>query len=119
MLIDFKLPYASYPRFRASVLHSEVTAEYVCDAFLAYPNGVRCSGERTPLGEPIAIEVYSVRNDGLLARGVFVVSAIGLPTPVSVSITPPRATPSATRTPFQTSTRTPRPTRSEPATATP
>jgi hypothetical protein len=87
MLINFMLPYPSYPRFHLKVLSAGSTGEYVCRVVEAIPGGAYCSGPRTPLGEAVVIEVYSVSN-ALLARGVFVVSSIGLPTPVSVSQTP-------------------------------
>jgi hypothetical protein len=110
MLINFILPFPTHPLFYVQVQHAGMTGEYDCRVVEDFPGSAYCSGPRVPLGEAIVIEVFSARQDALLARGIFVVSAIGLPTPVSVLQTPtiwttvPPAEPEDSPTPFRSPT---------------
>lgn len=88
MLINFLVPERAFPLFYVTVLHGQAAARFDCRVVENFPESVYCSGPRTPLGEAIVIEVYSVDEQSLLARGTFILSAIALPTPVSVSVTP-------------------------------
>jgi hypothetical protein len=125
MLINFKLPYPTYPLFYVHAQYAGTTGEYDCRVVEDFPESAYCSGPRIPLGEVIAVEVLSARTDALLARGVFVVSAIGLPTPASVQQTATRATvvrstpPEFTQTPGETSTPSITPTETPPPEAYP
>jgi hypothetical protein len=112
MQIDLGLPFQTFPRFYLILLHAAGSHAYACEVVPDVARRVRCLGPRTPLGEAVVIEVRSTTSDALLARGVFVVASIALPTPVSVSITPitPSPSPAATATPRRTRTPTPAPT---------
>lgn len=119
MLINFLLPDPDIPDFYLKVHHGGTARLFECLDVEGFPENVYCAGPRTPLGEPILIEVYSSGDDLLLARGVFIVSAIALPTNVSVSTTPesptitpggpldtPSPLPPPSRTPFVTDSTT-------------
>ncbi len=91
MLINFVLPDPSFPAFYVKVQHNDGVGQYDCKGIQDFPTNVYCAGDRTPLGDPITIEVYSNDKNVLLAQGNFVVSAIALPTAVMDIIPTPTA----------------------------
>jgi hypothetical protein len=112
MVINFSLPDPGLPEFYVRVHHGGAARRFACRTVADFPQSVYCTGERTPLGETIAIEVLSIEDDALLARGTFVVGAFALPSPLSVSTTPgpPTITPGGpldTPSPFPPPTLTP------------
>jgi hypothetical protein len=83
MVIHFQLPDEDYPRFYVKATNRGATNMYSCETAKSTPTIVYCSGVRTPLGETIDIEVYTIDKDRLIARGTFLVSAIAVVTPIS------------------------------------
>lgn len=57
-----------------------------------------CTGDPIALGSSIRIRVYAAKGSALLTEGVFVVSAVGLSTPLVVT-----AAPGSTEAPFSAS----------------
>jgi hypothetical protein len=88
MVINFKLPRRRFTPFYALVAHAGATTRYECQVVPDVPTSTYCTGPRTPLGDPIDIEVHAASDDRLLAEGSFVVAAIALPTPGSVLVIP-------------------------------
>ncbi|MFZ5881703.1 MAG: hypothetical protein ACOY0R_20240 [Chloroflexota bacterium] len=95
-VINFQLPSTDLGPFYVKARYEETTLVYPCQAVEGVPTSVYCTGERTPLGLPIEIQVYATEGDVLIARGILLVSAVALPT-----------MPLYTRTPTPTSTLTP------------
>ena len=120
MVIHFQLPDEDYATFYVKAANRGTTTMYPCEVSEAAPTTVYCTGVRTPLGETIDVEVYTIDNDTLIARGTFLVSAIAVVTPISLpTIVPaegetPTAFPSPTddATPTQSES-TPTPTQTE------
>jgi hypothetical protein len=104
MVIHFQLPNEGYPEFYAKATNRGKTNLYSCEVdeveavdepwvdkaetdetkvIETAPTRVYCTGVRTPLGETIDIEVYTIDKDKLIARGTFLVSAIAVVTPIS------------------------------------
>ena len=104
MVIHFQLPNEGYPKFYVKATNRGKTNMYSCEVddveavdetrvdkaetdetkvIETVPPRVYCTGVRTPLGETIDIEVYTIDKDMLIARGTFLVSAIALATPIS------------------------------------
>ena len=88
MVINFQLPEEDYPVFQVKGLNRGVIYEYPCTVAEEVPTSVYCTGPRTPLGEYIEIEVYSVEENSLLARGKIFISAIMVWTPSGILNTP-------------------------------
>ena len=88
MVINFKLPRRRFPAFYLQVGHAGASTRYECQVLEEVPISAYCTGPRTPLGDPIDIQVYAVQDDRLLASGTLVVAAIALPTPGSVLLIP-------------------------------
>ena len=88
MVINFQLPEEDYPVFQVKGLNRGMTYDYSCNVEEAVPTSVFCTGPRTPLGEYIGIEVYSVAENSLLARGKIFISAIMIWTPSGIMDTP-------------------------------
>ena len=85
MVVNFQLPDADYPMFYVKASNRGIINVYSCEVIETASTSAYCTGIRTPLGESIDIEVYTTDGDVLIARGTFVVSAIVLSTPVSLS----------------------------------
>jgi hypothetical protein len=104
MVIHFQLPNEDYPAFYVKATNRGTTNMYSCEVdkveavdktrvdkaetdetkvIGTAPNRAYCTGVRTPLGETIDIEVYTIDKDKLIARGTFLVSAIAVVTPIS------------------------------------
>lgn len=99
IVINFQLPKEDYPIFNVKGINRGITYDYSCQAAEDKPMNIYCNGPRTPLGEQIEIEVYSIEDNLLLARGKIVVSSIVVWTPSSIANTPlPSDTPSPTVT---------------------
>jgi hypothetical protein len=99
MVINFQLPKEDYPLFSVKGLNRGITYDYDCYVAEAVPTSVYCSGPRTPLGDYIELEVYSVEENFLLAHGKIFVSAVIVWTPSGMTYTPsPNGTPSITAT---------------------
>ena len=88
MVINFQLPEEGYPVFQVKGMNRGMTYDYSCNVEEAVPTSVFCTGPRTPLGEYIEIEVYSVEENSLLARGKIFISAIMVWTPSGILNTP-------------------------------
>jgi hypothetical protein len=116
MVINFQMPDEDYPPFYVKVNHGETSGRYECQTVEEIPTSVYCTGPRTPLGDPIDIQLVAIDGDKLLAEGKFVVSAIALPTVPEPTSTPSAADMSATAAaqPSQAS-----PTKGAPSTPTP
>ncbi len=84
MVINFQLPEEDYPVFQVKGLNRGMTYDYSCTVDEAMPTSVFCTGPRTLLGEYIEIEVYSVEENLLLARGKIFISAIMIWTPSGI-----------------------------------
>jgi len=84
MVIHFRLPVEEYPLFYVKAKNRDTVSVYTCEVDVPDLNSVRCTGLRTPLGETVDLEVYTTDGDQLMARGTFLVSAISIPTPVSL-----------------------------------
>lgn len=95
MVIHFQLPNEDYVKFYVKATNRGTTNLYSCETAESTPTIVYCSGVRTPLGETIDIEVYTIDRDRLIAHGTFLVSAIAVVTPISQ----PTNTPSGEETP--------------------
>ena len=100
MVINFQLPDADYAAFYIKAANRGTVNLYSCEVSEAVPTSAYCTGVRTPLGETIDIEVYTTAEDALIARGMFLISAIALATPVSL----PTITPNGEETPTAFST---------------
>lgn len=88
MVINFQSPAEDYPLFHVKGSNRGVIYEYPCTVAEEVPTSVYCAGPRTPLGEYIEIEVYSVAENSLLARGKIFVSAVMVWTPSGIMDTP-------------------------------
>jgi len=104
MVINFQLPSEDYGSFYVKARHGETVSVYPCQALEDAPTSAFCTGERTPLGEPIEVEVYSTDGDLLIAQGTLIVSAVALPTAAQLTDTPTPGpeTPTAEVTPTAT-----------------
>ncbi len=129
MVINFYKPDLSVPDFYVTVRHRETASVYECRTVEDIPTNIYCGGERIPLEDTIDIEVYSINDDTLIAKGTFVITAYALATAPIVTViatnltTSPVVTPShpsqtTTSTPVITRTNTPKVT-STPFTKTP
>jgi hypothetical protein len=87
MLVNFVKPDPSFPNFYLKIQHADITGTYECQTVKDTPTSIYCSGDRTPLGDPVNIEVYSSDKDQLIARGTFLIAAFALPTQIIVSPT--------------------------------
>jgi hypothetical protein len=103
MVINFQLPSEDFGAFYVKARYEEKVLVFPCEVVEDVPTSVYCTGERTPLGLPIEIEVYTTEGDVLIARGTLLVSAVALPTMVNHTKTP---TPTSTYTPGPTSVAT-------------
>jgi hypothetical protein len=88
MLINFIKPTPSFPDFYLKIQHLDTIATYECRTVENTPTSIYCMGDRTPLGDPVDIEVYSKATNLLIARGTLVIAAFALPTQIVVSVTP-------------------------------
>ncbi len=88
MVINFQLPEEGYPVFQVKGMNRGMTYDYSCNVEEAVPTSVFCTGPRTPLGEYIEVEAYSVAENLLLARGKIFVSAVMVWTPSGIINTP-------------------------------
>jgi hypothetical protein len=88
MVINLLLPSEDYAAFYIKAQYDETVSVYPCEVVADLPTHVFCTGARTPLGQPIDLEVYATDGDVLLARGALIVSAIALPTTVQHTLTP-------------------------------
>ena len=88
MVINFQSPAEDYPLFHVKGSNRGVIYEYPCTVAEEVPTSVYCTGPRTPLGEYIEIEVYSVAENSLLAHGKIFVSAVMVWTPSDIMDTP-------------------------------
>jgi hypothetical protein len=101
LVFNFQVPYESYPMFYLKARYGDSVNVYSCQALEDAPTRVSCTGNRTPLGQPIEVEVYSTENDMLISKGTLIVSAVALPTTVQQTVTstpgtitpPPEVTP--------------------------
>lgn len=85
MVINFQLPRAVYPAFYVTGSNKGTVNTYQCETAKATPTSIYCTGVRTPLGEAIDIEIYTIDGDQLMARGkVFVSSFMVLTTPIEL-----------------------------------
>lgn len=84
MVIHFRVPDETYAAFYVKATNRETVSVYACEADEADLTLIDCTGARTPLGEPIDLEIYATDGDQLIARGTFLVSAIAIPTPLSL-----------------------------------
>lgn len=84
MVIHFRLPVEEYPLFYVKARNRDTVSVYTCEVDESDLTSVRCTGIRTPLGETVDLEIYTTDRDQLMARGTFLVSAISIPTPVSL-----------------------------------
>ncbi|MCA1899103.1 MAG: hypothetical protein LDL50_00200 [Chloroflexi bacterium] len=100
MVIHFRLPSEQYPLFYVKAKSRDTVSVYSCEADEADAALVRCTGARAPLGETIDLEVYAADGDFLLARGVFLVSAIAIPTPLNLPSQIPAAEETETMEPL-------------------
>ena len=97
MMINFQLPKADFPVFNVKGVNRGITYDYSCYTTETGSTSVYCTGPRTPLGEYIELEVYSVEENFLLARGKIFVSAVIVWTPAGITNTPSaNGTPAAT-----------------------
>jgi hypothetical protein len=97
MVINFQLPEEDYPVFQVKGLNRGMIYDYPCNVDEAVPTSVFCTGPRTPLGEYIELEVYSLAENFLLARGKIFISAVMVWTPSGMADTsPPNESPIAT-----------------------
>jgi hypothetical protein len=88
MVINFQLPSEDYGSFYVKARHGETVSVYPCQVLESAPTSAFCTGERTPLGEPIEVKVYSTDGDLLIAQGTLIISAVALPTAVQMTDTP-------------------------------
>jgi hypothetical protein len=84
MVIHFQLPSEGYAAFYVKATNRETVSVYTCEVDESVPTNAYCTGLRTPLGETIDLEVYTTDEDKLIARGMFLVSAIAISTPISL-----------------------------------
>ena len=84
MVINFQLPNAGYVPFYVKAGTRGMVSVYSCVVTESAPTSAYCTGVRTPLGETIEIEVYTIDEDKFVARGTFLVSAVALWTPISL-----------------------------------
>jgi hypothetical protein len=84
MLIHFRLPAEDYAAFYVKARNRDTVGVYTCAVDESDLTAVRCTGVRTPLGETVDLEIYITDGDTLIARGMFLVSAIAIPTPLSL-----------------------------------
>jgi hypothetical protein len=89
MVINFQLPSKDYPDFYVKGKNRGAFNVYSCETSNISPTSTYCTGMRTPLGEPIQIEVYTTDGDLLIARGTFMVSAILLSGPTEAIFSDP------------------------------
>lgn len=89
MVINFRLPSADFGTFYVKARYADTTLVFPCQVVEGVPTSVYCTGERTPLGLPIEIQVYATDGDVLIARGILLVSAVALPTMPQYTRTPP------------------------------
>lgn len=101
LVFNFQVPYEGYPMFYLKVRYDDTVNVYSCQGLEDVPTSAFCTGNRTPLGQPIEVEVYSTENDMLISKGALIVSAVALPTTVQQTVTstpgtitpPPEVTP--------------------------
>jgi hypothetical protein len=84
MVIHFQLPSANYPPFYVKSTNRATVNVYTCVVENGPPTIADCTGVRTPLGEAIDIDVITTDDNKLIAHGAFMVSAIAMPTPISL-----------------------------------
>jgi len=107
MVIHFQLPKADYPLFYINASNRGNVNTYSCEVVTAEPTNVFCRGIRTPLGEYIDMEIYTVDGDTLIAQGKFLISSLMRIQPIgttgtlaaSTGIVTGTATPSSTPLP--------------------
>jgi hypothetical protein len=75
MAIAFQLPETGFPPFYVKASSRGNVNIYPCEAIASLPLNIYCSGTRTALGEYIDVEVYTIGDDVLIARGRFILSA--------------------------------------------
>jgi hypothetical protein len=88
LVFNFQLPYEGYPMFYLKARYDDMVNVYSCQGVEGVPTSAFCTGNRTPLGQPIEVEVYSTENDMLISKGTLIVSAIALPTTVQQTVIP-------------------------------
>jgi hypothetical protein len=92
MVIYFQLPSADYVPFYVKANNRGTVNVYSCELVESVPTSAYCTGVRTPLGETINVEVYTIAENKLIGRGTFLILAIALSTPISLpSETPTQA----------------------------
>jgi hypothetical protein len=85
MVINFRLPGEESAAFYVKAKNRDTVSVYTCETDEEDLTSVHCTGVRTPLGETIDLEIYTTDDDKLIARGTFLVSAIAISTPISLT----------------------------------
>lgn len=81
-VINFYVPQRRYPLFYLNIVRASGVGKYECETNKKISTSVLCTGEAINLGEGFEIQVLSVKNDSLLARGSFTLTAYLITTPV-------------------------------------
>jgi hypothetical protein len=87
MLVNLVKPDSSYPDFYLKISHIDATSVYECQSIVNTPTSVYCTGDLTPLGDPVDIEVYSTDKNRLIASGTLLIAAFAHSTQIVVSVT--------------------------------
>jgi hypothetical protein len=85
MVIHFRVPFEGYAPFYVKAMNRDTNSVYTCEVDELDLTAVHCTGVRTPLGETVDLEIYTTDEDKLIARGSFLVSAIAISTPISLT----------------------------------
>jgi hypothetical protein len=87
MFINFYKPDLPIRDFYLKVQYNQEENVYECQVIKGHTRYISCTGKQIPLEEQIDIAVYLSKDDTLIARGTFVISAFAIATPVIVTMT--------------------------------
>lgn len=100
MTITVFAPKASLPTFYVEAVRISGNLRYNCQLDKENKRYVLCTGDAISLREKVQIELISLENDDLLAKGDFLINAILISSPLPTT---------KTATPKETKTSTPEP----------
>jgi len=80
MLVNFLLPDLSFPDFYLKIMRSEGESLYDCQRIRQAINNAYCVGEKTPPGETLHLQLFSIKDEILLAEGELSVIGLAYPT---------------------------------------
>lgn len=106
-IINLYVPIQRYPAFHLNIIRKSSTSRFECEWDKKVRTNVHCTGEAINLGEGFEMQFLSIKDDEIIARGDFILTAYLVTTQTA------DGEPSASDTPAPVPTEKPPPTPTE------